>query len=212
MPVAESAFFMMFIMFMGSLAFAAMFGIFLMLITFKTPAWTFLKASMKHKPLIVARRRDRKVDIHVAQNYTQGMVTSPYGGFIVDPDSVYNEKKSGAAFLPVNAEVGITLKDDVLRMIDGLKRMGIDNIEEAEKIAAMWGTCNHCGSGIMDVDEKGKLVCPNRGVDIKKLEEKIINEVEKEKEGKPDGDPGNDAARGDEDRTAHPSAGYDLQL
>jgi hypothetical protein len=154
-----------FIMFIGlivSMCLAAMFGIFLALLSITTPAWTFFKAKIKHKPLLAARRRDRKIDIHIATSYIEGLaVSSVYNsGYIIDPDSVYTEKKSNVPILPVNAEVGITLSPKVLRMIDGLKRMGYTNIEEAMNANMLYGECE-CGyEGMMDyaTNEKGEAL------------------------------------------------------
>jgi hypothetical protein len=139
-----------------------------------TPAATFLKAKLRHKAIIAARRRDRKIDHRCADEYIQGLVMSKeYGAFIVDPDSVYTDKKSGIPILPVNAEIGITLNPRILRIIDGLKRAGIDNIEDAMKLNSIWGECT-CGyegpMKIVEVEDDGKTVmkleCPMNEIDV----------------------------------------------
>lgn len=196
MPVAEVTFFIMFLMFMVSMVFAAVFMIGFMLLALLTPAMTYLKARMKHMPLLAVRRRDRKIHMIRADTYIEGLATcKTYGGYIIDPDSVYSEKKSGVPILPVNAEIGITLSEDVLVMIDGLKQMGYSNIEEAIAANAVYGQCSCSYTGFMDYqkDKDGKainktgevtgnpeelvLVCPHEKV---KEVEDVRKEVEKE--------------------------------
>lgn len=209
MPVADVTFFIMFIMFIVSLVFAAVFMIGFMLLALLTPATTYLKARMKHMPLLAVRRRDRKIHMIRADTYIEGLATNKtYGGYIIDPDSVYSEKKSGVPILPVNAEVGITLSDKVLGMVDGLKQMGYTNIEEAISANALYGQCS-CGYlGFMNykkdkdgkaVDRAGKvtgnpeelvLACPHEEVeDVRKQEDKAeaVEETIQEPPG-PQGD------------------------
>lgn len=168
--VDDSLLWFMYIMFLAPAILAAVFGIMLAILFIFTPARTWLKAKTKNLPIIAARRRDRKIHHVLADRYDQGLVTcKDYGSFIVDPDSVYVSKKGGVPILPVNSEVGITLKPEVLSMIDGLKRMGIDNIEEAEALNALWGLCT-CGyEGIMvaeKVGDKVNLRCPNKTEEV----------------------------------------------
>lgn len=200
MPVAESVLMTMFFMFIGAAILAAIFGIMFMLFLILTPANVFLKAKFKRKPLIAARRRDRKIDIHMADSYEQGLVISKeYGAFIVDPDAVYNEKKTGVPLLPVNAEIGLTLRESTLRMIDGLKQMGIDNIEEAEAYNAQYGICECSYEGLMRfekdnegnpviVDGQLKLICPKEKKEVK--DENTVQAEDKGKDlpGKPQSD------------------------
>lgn len=168
-------------MFIGAAVLAAMFGIMLFILSYWTPAWSFFKSKLKGQPLLAARRRDRKIDYHRAENYIEGLAVSEKynSGYIIDPESVYTEKKSGVAVLPVNSEIGITLSPRVLRIIDGLKRMGFHNIEEATAYNMQWGQCD-CGyEGMMDFkkDDKGKpiilegqltLICPMERKDEEK--------------------------------------------
>jgi len=180
MPVADAEMWVMFFMFLGS-AMAAAISIILNVVAFVfSPARTWIRAKIKNKPIIAARRRDRKVHHILADDYTQGLVTSKeYGSFIVDPDSVYMSKKGGVPILPVNSEVGLTLRPDVLRMIDGLKRMGIDNIEEAQALEDVWGKCD-CGyEGPMKPvnigdDKKPEIVlaCPYEHTEVKNDDKK----------------------------------------
>jgi len=170
MPVLvdDSLLWMMYLMFLGAAIAAAVFGILCAVVFIFTPARTWIRSKIRDKPIIAAMRRDRKVHHVLADSYTQGLVTSKeYGSFIVDPESVYVSKKGGVPILPVNAEVGMTLKPSVLSMIDGLKRMGIDNIEEAESLNSIWGRCA-CGyEGPMVPKIVGKnmiLACPNKEV------------------------------------------------
>ena len=182
MPVVEESFlWFLYIMFLVPSVLAAIFGILCTIFLIFTPARTWLRAKFKNLPIIAARRRDRKVHFVLADKYSQGLVTSEeYGSFIVDPDSVYMSKKGGVSMLPVNAEIGLTLKPDVLRMIDGLKRMGIDNIEEAESLNSIWGQCS-CGyEGPLEPKNIGTddepnivLICPNKEEEHEKpVEEK----------------------------------------
>lgn len=169
----DATMWVMFFLFIGAAVVAAVFIILFLLICLLTPAATFLKAKLKHKAIIAARRRDRKIDHRCADEYIQGLVMSKeYGAFIVDPDSVYTDKKSGIPILPVNAEIGISLNPKILEIIDGLKRMGIDNIEDAMKLNDIWGKCT-CGyegpmnpTSVEDDDGKPyvKLVCPGEEV------------------------------------------------
>jgi len=170
MPVADEIVWQMFFLFLGSAALAAVMTVIVILFVMFTPARTWLGAKIHNKPIIAAMRRDRKIDYHTAKEYAQGLVLSEdYGAFIVDDDSVYLSKKGGVPVLSVNSEVGITLSPKVLRMIDGLKRSGIDNIEEAEELADVWGECDCAYEGPLIPINMGeregkmvvKLVCPN---------------------------------------------------
>ena len=132
----------LFWMFIGAVIVGGFSTIMLVMIVAWTPALAILKAKLGRMPLLAARRRDRKIHFVKADQYVQGLATSKeYGGFLIDSDSVFTEKKSGVAILPVNAEIGITLSEKVLTMIDGLKRAGIHNIEEAELLAGLYGKC-----------------------------------------------------------------------
>lgn len=172
--VEESFLWFMYLMFLVPATLAAIFGILLAILFIFTPARTWLKSKTKNLPIIAARRRDRKVHHVLATKYDQGLVTTKeYGSFIVDPDSVYVSKKGGVPILPVNAEIGITLNQRVLAMIDGLKRMGIDNIEDAEALNSIWGVCT-CGfEGPMEpeiVNKNVVLVCPYHKKEVRNEE------------------------------------------
>ena len=92
-----------------------------------------------------------------------------YGAYIVDSNSVSSERKSGCSILPVNAEIGITLDRKTLAIIAGLKRMGFENIEEAERANACYFKCKDCqmeGLAIpteIMIDDKKEIMfrCPN---------------------------------------------------
>jgi hypothetical protein len=219
-----------FYMFLGAAVVATFSTILLVMLVAWTPGVTFLKAKLKKRPLLAARRRDRKIDFRAVDQYIQGLVTSKeYGGFIIDPDSVFNDRKSGVSVLPVNAETGITLSQKTLGIIDGLKRMGIDNIEEAEAIQHRWGRCECEYEGVMDIEEIKnddkevvgyELVCPYHNVSIKmnKKEEEIVNEFEKKRRDRerpaevPSETPSEQGPEDNEDGHAYPSAGYDVQF
>lgn len=165
-PIAED-FFILFIMFMGSISFAAMFGIFLLLLSIKTPAWTFLKASMKHRPLVLTFRRDAMAEFVTTDEYSPGLVSTKYGGFLIDEDSPYSEKKSKVTLLLANAEHGVTKSVDWLQLKAAMKYTGFDSIEHAYAAEAAYHKCIECGyTGIMHVyeDDDGEryFACPNK--------------------------------------------------
>lgn len=189
--IDDSVLLFMFIMTIAPMIIAALLGIMFILYSLFTPARTFLKAKTKHLPVIAARTRDRKIDYHIADSYSQGIVTSKkYGCFIVDEDSVYSSKKGGASILPVNAEIGITLSPRILSMIEGLKRSGFSNIVEAEQYNLLWGICE-CGyEGVMDFDKDtdGKAILVDGQLILKCIHEVISDEKSaKEKEEKSSG-------------------------
>ena len=98
-----------------------------------TPARTFLRAKMRHIPIIAAFRRDGKVDLTLAKEYVQGLVrTKKYGSFIVDEDGAYSEQKSGAVMLLACAEHGITKKPEWLDLIAAMKFSDYDCITDAK--------------------------------------------------------------------------------
>ena len=151
---------MLFWMFIGTLAVGGFSFIMLMVLALFTPAMAFLKAKIRKVPILAARRTDRKIDYTPATKFIQPLaIHKEYGGFIVDPESVYSSLKGGVSILPVNSEIGITLRPQVLEIIDALKSNKIDNIEEAEWLSDHWGECE-CGyKGVMEIKD-GMLICP----------------------------------------------------
>lgn len=137
---------LIFALFIGSVAMNAVLAVLLVIVSLFTPGWSYFKAKIRHQPLLDCRRRDKKIDLHRADAYIEGLAISKKynAAFIIDPESVYQEKKSGVSVLPVNAEIGITLSDRIMRCIDGLKRMGFSNIEDAETANMLYGKCS-CG-------------------------------------------------------------------
>ena len=150
----------LFWMFIGAVAVGGFSFIFLMILALFTPAMAFLRAKIRKVPLLAARRTDRKIDYTPATKFIQPLaVHKDYGGFIVDPESVYSSLKGGVSILPVNSEIGITLRPQVLDIIDALKQNKIENIDEAEWLSDHWGECE-CGyKGIMGLKD-GILICP----------------------------------------------------
>lgn len=188
--VDDSVMWTLFIGFIVAGVLAAIMTVLVILAFLLTPVRVWLKAKIRGKSIVEARRRDRKVDLAIGETYIQGLVsTKEYGSFIVDPDSVYTAKKGGISMLPVNAEVGITLSPKVLQIIDGLKRMGFNNIEDAMAYNVLWGRCD-CGyEGIMDFEKdkdsnpilingNPKLICPM----LEKEEETNVQETGKTEE------------------------------
>ncbi len=180
--IEEGVYWMLFYMFIGSTGMAAMFGILLALFLLTTPCRTFLRAKLKHRPIIASRRRDKKIDFHMADKYVEGLAVSKKykSAYIIDPESVFTDSKSGAAILPVNSEIGITLTDDILANMTALKDAGIQNINDAEMRSRLWGICT-CGfKGLMSpIVDKGVLmglVCPQKT----KKGEHIVTETDME--------------------------------
>ena len=163
---------MLFWMFIGTLAVGGFSFIMLMVLALFTPAMPFLKAKIRKVPILAARRTDRKIDYTPATKFIQPLAMhKEYGGFIVDPESVYSSLKGGVSILPVNSEIGITLRPQVLEIIDALKNNKIDNIDEAEWLSDHWGQCE-CGyKGIMGLKD-GILICP--------IGKEVNHEVKKE--------------------------------
>ena len=169
----------MFIAFIISAAFAAIFFILCVLFAAWTPALTFFRARLKRNPMLAMYRRDRKIDFCQA-TYTEGMaICEKYKtAHIIDPDSAYVEKKSGVTILLTHPEIGVTFSPGILGIFDALRKkknkdgsIVWDNIEEAEIANACYGQCS-CGyEGIMKpvVEEKHGvkaivgLTCPYSG-------------------------------------------------
>lgn len=169
----------MFIMFMSALGAAAMFAIFLMLLTFMTPAWSFFRARFKHRPLVMTFRRDGKAEFVTTEEYEPGLVKTKYGGFLIDEDSPYSEKKSNVTILLASAEHGVTKSVEWLQLKAAMKQSGLDSITDAYAAEMAYHGCKDCGYvGMMklieDDDGNRSFVCPN---EILKEE---VNETEKE--------------------------------
>lgn len=162
-----------FSMFIGALIYAVFTTVIMILMMMFSPGWQFVRSRLKKQPLIAAFRRDRKIDFHRCDKYIEGLATSKKykSAYIIDPNSVYVDQKSGVSVLPVNLEFGITLSPDILQAFEGLKSMGFDNIEEAEAYNALYGACS-CGyNGLMIpvwktgpdgamIEEIDRLKCP----------------------------------------------------
>lgn len=202
MPVAESAFFLMFIMFLGSAGAALVFGVLMALFWLMTPARTFLKARLRHKPIVAAFRRDGKIDFALSTEYIQGLVrTKDYGSFIIDEDGAYSEKKSGVVLLLACAEHGITKSPGWLELIGAMKFGKFDCVTDAKAADALYHKCEDCGytgymSMVLDdddvpvMDDNGnvKYECPN-------LLDKEAEDVRKEEETGTTGSEGNEPLR-----------------
>ncbi len=143
----------------------------MLLILVKTPAQTFLFSSLRGKPLLEARRQDKKLEF-TPGDFGGGMASSKkYGMFLVDSDSVYHESKSGLPVLPVDPLVGITLDKNIIELMNGLKKQGIENIESAEKLNDFWYKCNN------QIERKGRIEsCGFEGVPLFKKEDEYDND------------------------------------
>jgi hypothetical protein len=132
--------------FMGTtVMFGALFG----LCAVWTPAITFIKAKFKGGNVLMAIRRDRKADFTIGK-YSSGMIeTKKYGDYITDPDSVMNEKKSGARLFIASTELGTTISTDVAKIIQGLQEMKIPNLRIAKMINSQLHHCLACKKDVL---------------------------------------------------------------
>lgn len=122
-----------FIGFLGTFTISMVLMIVLALFMLKTPAMTFLAASLGGKSIIGIIRKD-KVAQFVTTRYESGTLeTKRLGTYAVTPASVYREKKSGVGFMITNANVGITMPTQMYQFTQKLKQAGLRNLDEAKE-------------------------------------------------------------------------------
>ena len=168
--------FILFLMFITTLGVAGVFGVFLLLLSVMTPAWSFFKARMKHRPLVLTFRRDGKAELCTTTEYSPGLVETKHGAYLIDEDSPYAEKKSNVTLLLANAEHGVTKSPAWLQLKEAMKQTGFDSIQQAYAAHAAYHICEDCGfKGVMALEEDNDgnryFVCPNE-IKVKKEGEK----------------------------------------
>ncbi len=129
------------------LSLGAVFGGFLFLVAIKTNGITELKAFLYGKPLVIVRRKDGKVETCLG-NYGQGTIDlRKYGRYFVSPDSVQQDKKSGASLIHVIDSVGTALTEPFIKAINVLRdKFGLKDIDQIEWARANWSKCARCGA------------------------------------------------------------------
>lgn len=137
----------------------------------KTPMLTFFKAFMSGKMVGAFFRGDRRLQFKTVKLEPGGIDDKTFGVIMVEPETVYNESKSGAPIITATSKVGAAISPDIVRATQRLKEMGIKNATEAEYINKRLHYCPTCDIEIIakeayEKDEHGvevfdKFVCEN---------------------------------------------------
>lgn len=123
-----------FVLFLLTLMPSLIFGIFTLLFASKTNAWAELKSSMRGTPMLMIYRRDRTIE-RTTCKMSAGMAdTKNDGTFMITPDSVYRDKKTGIPALSAFSDYGVTVNPKFAMVATKLKKEKIENISEAEKV------------------------------------------------------------------------------
>lgn len=110
------------------------FMILVVLFITRTPAFAWLIASFRGTPLIAMYRRDKSLE-YVPSKITGSIAeTKKHGLFVITPESVNREKKTGLAVLTAFADYGATIPPEMSAAAQEMKELGIENIEDAEKM------------------------------------------------------------------------------
>ena len=130
--VAGFLFLDFFFIFVGLLLTNVIFGILVMLFASKTNAWAELRSSMRGTPILHMYRRDKVIQKVTCKYNGDNAETAKYGTFIITPESVYRDKKTGIATLAAISTTGATIDPKYFSMANQMKAGGMNDIYEAE--------------------------------------------------------------------------------
>lgn len=106
----------------------------LMLIIFKTPALTFLKAAFRKRILLIHPRENHYIEIVPAQQSSQLAYVKGRGYYLIDPAHVYIEGSSKLPAAIVYGNFPLTLSPQIGKVAEALKSLGIKYYSELEKV------------------------------------------------------------------------------
>lgn len=125
---------MIFEMLIAVLVMMIMFMVLTVLFLMKTPAMTFLVASLSGKPVLQLFRRDRAAKF-VTAKFEAGMAkTKQDGNYMLSPESVFTEPKSGVRICSANQDLGLTIPPEAPEMVKKFSDAGIETLDQAEAV------------------------------------------------------------------------------
>ena len=139
--------------------------ILLLVLILRTPAWTFLR----NRTVQEVKRKDGSIHF-VGSKYDSGMSTSKYGTYIVDPDGVATERKSGSRILHCEDTIGTNMPIELIKFAKILKdKFGFTNFREAKQAFDLWHRCERCNIEAIAI-LKEKISEDSDGNEIKTIE------------------------------------------
>jgi len=105
--------------------------LFILILT--TPAWSFLKARMKKKIILIHPRQNRYAEIIASDRYGNLAYVKNHGYYLLNPKDVYIEPKSKLPIGIIYGNIGITIDPKTAEVVDVMKAFGISNYESLKQ-------------------------------------------------------------------------------
>ncbi|RLE45204.1 hypothetical protein DRJ16_00060 [Candidatus Woesearchaeota archaeon] len=106
----------------------------LLYLLLKTPAWAFLKASLRKRPVLIHTKENNYVEFIVPKPFGSLAFVKKRGYYLIDPKDVYIEQTSKVPTALVYGNFALTLNLKVAKLAQTLKKLGIKFYEDLVKL------------------------------------------------------------------------------
>ena len=124
----------------------------ILILCIKTPAWIWLRAMIRNRPLLAIIRKDRKIDFCVAQYKSDSAFIRKYGYFNLTPDAMYGWHGGLRGGFALSGKV-TPPPPYLIKAVENLVKEGFENYTEGEVATELTKIMKDKGMCVDDLSE-----------------------------------------------------------